>query len=248
MSASRFGFVASPDLSSLVQEGYATARDRAGADGSKNPYALLPDTLEFLSVLLERLSPKVIVEFGSGESTRLFAAWAATHGARLCSVEHDRGWVDQVQRRLDDRQRAVTRVVHSPLSVQLRGLRTFLTYRSIREIAPEVGEADLLLLDGPHPSGREVVLYQVLARCKVGATIVIDDANHYSIRDMLRAIPPPLARCFAGEPIEDNSHGLVVLRCVHPPIGAEIPTIDLRAIARSYWRCLRDLRQHGTGA
>jgi hypothetical protein len=35
---------------------------------------------------------------------------------------------------------------------------------------------------------------------------------------------------------------------MHPPIAAEMPMIDLRAIARSYWRCLRDLRQHGTGA
>jgi predicted O-methyltransferase YrrM len=248
MSASGFAFVSSPDLTALVREGYATARQRAGADGSKNPYALLPDTLEFLSVLLDRLSPKLIVEFGSGESTRLFAAWAATHGARISSVEHDRGWVDEIRARLDDRQRAVTRIVHSPLSVQLRGLRTFLTYRSLREIASEVVNADLLLLDGPHPSGREVVLYHVLTRCKVGATIVIDDANHYSIRDMLRGIPSPLAGCFAGEPIEDNSHGLFVLRCVHPPTAAEIPTIDLRAIARSYWRCLRDFRQHGTGA
>jgi predicted O-methyltransferase YrrM len=248
MSAPRFAFVSSPDFASLVQESYATARARVATEGSQNPYALLPDTLEFLSVLLERLSPKLIMEFGSGESTRLFAAWAASHGARLCSVEHDRGWVNEIQSRLTGEPRAVTRIVHSPLWVQRHGLRTFLTYRSIEAVAPQVREADLVLLDGPHPSGREVVLYYVLSRCKVGAAIVIDDANHYSIRDMLDAIPLPLARCFAGEPIEDNSHGLHVLRCVRPPIAAKIPTIDLRAVARSYWRCLRDLRQHGTGA
>ena len=123
----------------------------------------------------------------------------------------------------------------------------FLTYRSVDGFAADVAKANLLLLDGPHVSGREVVLYQVLSSCRVSSTIVIDDANHYSVRDMLRAVPSRLAACFAGEPIVDNSHGLYVLRCVRSPMVASIPVIDLRAVARSYWRCLRDFRQHGTG-
>jgi hypothetical protein len=96
-------------------------------------------------------------------------------------------------------------------------------------------------------SGREMVLYFVLTHCAPGALIVADDFRHYSVRDMFLGLPRELAECFVGSPIDDNAHGLMVLRCTRPPVPAVIPALGVRAIARSYWRCLRDFRQHGTG-
>jgi hypothetical protein len=75
----------------------------------------------------------------------------------------------------------------------------------------------------------------------------VDDARHYAVHDMLAGVPPALARCFAGEAIDDNSHGLYVLRCLRAPSPVTMPSLGARAIARSYWRCLRDFRQYGTG-
>ena len=57
---------------------------------SENPYALQPDTLNFLTAILNVVSPRLIVEFGSGQSTKLFASWACAHDASVISVENDK--------------------------------------------------------------------------------------------------------------------------------------------------------------
>jgi hypothetical protein len=207
----------------------------------------MPDTVDFLAALLDRTSPELVVEFGSGESTRLFAEWVADHHARLVSVEHDRGWVADVAGRLTAKQREAVTMVHAPLRPVRRGLRQFLTYRALDRLAADVEKAGLFLLDGPHISGREVVLYFVLSHCRPGATIVVDDFRHYSVREMLIGIPASLASCFAAVPITENSHGLCVLQCLRRAPAVRVPNLGVRPILRSYWRTLRDFRAHGTG-
>jgi hypothetical protein len=239
-------FASSAEHRALVQGALATSRERP-AERSANVYALLPDTLGFLGALLDTLSPKVIMEFGSGESTVLFAKWLVDRPGELVSIEHDRAWVAEVQKRIPDESRRRVRILHLPLRLARRGLRQFLTYSSFRELAPDAARAQLFLLDGPHISGREIVIYFALTSCRPGAVIVIDDFRHYAVRDMLLGIPGTLASCFEGEAIDDNSHGLYVLRCVRTPVSVDVPSVGLRSIARSYWRCLRDYRQYGTG-
>jgi predicted O-methyltransferase YrrM len=243
-------FARSEALQALVNDCYpslANGAARSARAASANIYALMPDTVDFLAALLDRLGPELVVEFGSGESTRLFAAWVAEHHARLVSVEHDRGWVADVAGRLTAEQREAVTMVHAPLRPVRRGLRQFLTYRALDQLAADVARAGLFLLDGPHMSGREVVLYFVLSHCRPGAIIVIDDFRHYSVREMLVGIPAPLASCFAAVPLAENSHGLCVLQCLHQPPAVRVPNLGLRPVLRSYWRSLRDYRAHGTG-
>lgn len=223
-----------------------THQSHAGT-ASENPYALQADTLDLLKFLLDALSPRSIVEFGSGQSTRLFAAWAAAHQAFLVSVEHDRKWIDEVVGGLDSPGREASRIVHAPLRPKRFGLRQFLTYRSLSKLQSDIERADLFLLDGPHISGREVVLYFTLSHCRPGAVVVVDDFRHYAVYEMIRDLVPSLAACFAAVVIDDNSHGLLVLQCVKRPEEVRVPGAGARAILRSYWRCLRDLRQYGTG-
>ncbi len=239
-------FAQSDQLAEMVREEY-TARLQHPRPPSDNPFALLPDTLSFLYEHLERARPRVILEFGSGASTRLFAAWAAAHQARLISVEHDRRWVAEVERGLSPTERAAVDLRHAALRLTWRGMRQFLSYRDLDGLAPSIARADLILVDGPHISGREVVLRTVLAKTAPGAIIVIDDFRNYAVREMLIQTPAEVALCFEGAAIDDNSHGLYVLRCVCRPPGVAFPTPNLRAIGQSYWRCLRDFWQHGTG-
>ena len=88
-------FANSDEFRVLVQEVLQQSKNAARLIASDNPYALLPDTLAFLEKLLERTVPNLVVEFGSGQSTRLFSNWATRHGKRVISVEHDRSWVEQ---------------------------------------------------------------------------------------------------------------------------------------------------------
>jgi predicted O-methyltransferase YrrM len=239
-------FPPSDQLGAMIREEYAAGLQRP-RPASDNPFALLPDTLSFLHEHLERARPQLIVEFGSGASTRLFAAWASVHQARLISVEHDRRWVEEVARSLSAPERAAVELRHAALRLTRRRLRQFLSYRDLDDLAPSIARADLILLDGPHISGRELVLRAVLAATSPGAIIVVDDFRHYAVREMLMQTPAEVALCFEGEAIDENSHGLYVLRCVRHSPGVAFPPASLRTIGQSYWRCLRDFREHGTG-
>ena len=240
------GFSSDRDFNQLVSESHDVARVRMG-DTVSNPYALGADTLQFLCELLNRIGPRQIVEFGSGESTRLFAEWAVTSNARLISFEHDGYWASQVRSGLHDRQLQIANIVHAPLVLKRHGLRLFLTYQGLHRWTEELQKSSLILIDGPHMAGREPVLYFAMNHCRVGAVIVVDDFNLYGIRDVLTTVPPELVASFEGTAIETNSHGLYVLRCRRSHEPVMIPFVGVKAAMRSYWRCLRDYRTYGTG-
>jgi predicted O-methyltransferase YrrM len=227
------------------RDGPHLARARA-TPGAENPYALQADTLALLETLADLLTPRLIVEFGSGASTALFASWASLHDARLISVEHDRRWFEETWRQLSPAQQAVTELRHAALRLSRGGLRTFLSYGGLAELGDAIGRADLVLIDGPHMSGREPVIHTVLSHCRPGAVVVIDDFAHYAVREMLLGNPGVVSG-FAGEVIAQNSHGLCVLRCLTPPSASTISSLDLPSVLRSYWRCWRDFREYGTG-
>jgi predicted O-methyltransferase YrrM len=242
-------FARSESLHGLICSALAVATEvEATLPPASNPCALQPDTLAFLGELLERLSPEVIVEFGSGASTLCFARWASDHHAHLVSIEHDRGWFEEIQTKLTDRERAATDLRHAPLHLIPSGLRTFLTYGRMDQIVSHLRSAQLILVDGPHISGREAVLYAVLSSCAPGAIVVLDDYKHYAVREMLITVAPSLAKCFVGEEVEQNSHGLYVLRCERSPVPTTPPRLGTLPTLRSYWRCARELWQYGRGS
>jgi hypothetical protein len=240
-------FVSSAEHRAFVEQALAASAAAGTAARSENPYALLPDTLGFLRAVLDAVCPPVIMEFGSGESTILFSNWLSSHPGELISIEHDRGWVGEVGKRIPEAARARVRTLHMPLRLARRGLRQFLTYSSFQDLRADAARARLFLLDGPHVSGRELVLYFALTSCSPGSVIIVDDFRLYAVRDMLLGVPRALADCFAGEPIDQNSHGLYVLRCLRTPVAVDVPSLGWKSIMRSYWRCLRDFRQYGAG-
>jgi predicted O-methyltransferase YrrM len=238
-------FVDDPSLTALVRKASAVLDGDYSA--SSNPYALQADTLGFLLTLLGITSPRSIVEFGSGASTKVFADWAAQHETSVTSVEHDRAWIEDVRRQLHPSQSRAIKLVHAPLRPMRGGFRQFMSYGALAGLVDDVRSADLFLLDGPHISGREIVLYFVLAHCRPGAVIVIDDLRHYAVLEMIAGLSPRVAGCFAAAAVDDNSHGLLVLKCLKTPGPLRVPTGSLKAILKSYWRCFRDIRAYGTG-
>ena len=72
------------------------------AASQNNAWAITPAAMLYLWQLIETKQPQSIIEFGSGQSTRLFAAYAqrmATRGRKvsLLSVEHDERWLEQTR-------------------------------------------------------------------------------------------------------------------------------------------------------
>lgn len=239
----------SAEFSALIDSSIRAAEENGSTkrEPFSNPCALQPDTLGLLQELLNRHNSRAIVEFGSGASTELFAPWAALHDARFVSVEHDRIWVDDVKRRLASHERSRVDLRYMPLRFVRRGLRGFATYRDLAGLAETLRNADFVLIDGPHASGREPVIHAVLTSSQPGAVIVVDDFRHYAMRQMLIDVSPAVGACFAAHAVDDNAHGLMVLRCLRSPPPSQIPAGGPLSIARSYWRCFKDLRQYGSG-
>jgi hypothetical protein len=245
-TVARLRFSSDRVFNQLIAESYDVGGSQTG-QGTANPYAMQPDTLHFLRELLRRVKPAQIMEFGSGESTRLFAEWAQTCDARMISFEHDGYWAGEVQSSLSPSQRQHATIVHAHLALERHGLRLFLTYKGLPGWSDEARKSTLFLLDGPHLAGREPVLYFVLNNCPVGGIVIIDDFSLYAVSDMLATVPRQLAESFDGTAIEGNSHGLYVLRRRQPHAPSKIPLVGAKAVLRSYWRCLRDFRIYGTG-
>ncbi len=243
---SRLPFAESDELRGLI----ATARRSAAQsriEASPNPYALQPDTLGFVRALLDLISPSCLIEFGAGESTVVLAEWAAQHDARVVSLEHERTWVDKIKARLSPEVTPAVDLRHAPLKIRRAGLRTFLTYGQLDDLADQLAAAQFILVDGPHMSGREPVIHAVLTHAAPGALIVIDDFRHYAVREMLLNVPSEVASAFVGAAIDENVHGLYVLRCQRRAGSGVVPRQRIGQVLRSYWRCWRDFRQYGTG-
>jgi predicted O-methyltransferase YrrM len=240
-------FRRSPQLSDVIAAARAAATARPIGPATTNPCALQPETLRLIQSLLDAVRPTRIVEFGSGASTALFAGWAAAHGAELVSVEHDRGWVDRVGAGLGSAEQRVTSLRHAPLRLERAGFRTFLTYRGLAQLAEAIAAAQVVLVDGPHASGREPVIRAVLSRCAPGTIVLIDDCHHYAIREVLLGLDESAVRAFVGEELDEDAHGMCVLRC-ETPVGSIAPARPTPiGVLRSYWRCLRDFRHYGSG-
>lgn len=216
--------------------------------GSANPYALMPDSLHFIERLLDVLSPGTVLEFGGGESTKLLVPWARQNGCRIVTIEHDRQFVVRLRREPGSPNGDHWTLIHAPLRYQWHGCRLFFTYRDVMSLKKIIAAAGLILIDGPHQSGREPVLYAALSFCRAQTWIVVDDFNLYFVRDMLATLPMHIRHCFIGTAIVDNSHGLYILKCISEPSGpVGVPYTGLLESARTLWRCLRDRHQYGTG-
>jgi predicted O-methyltransferase YrrM len=238
-----FPFRQSDDFSQWVRDRLLAASSNSDIAASQNSFALQPDTLALLREVLKEQRPSRAIEFGGGVSTAIFATWQKENpGFSFCTFEHDSDWARELGSRHPEGD-----LIHAPLRLRREGARCFLTYKDLRRWEQQLSGVDLYLVDGPHAAGREVVLFSVLNACRPGALVIVDDLRLYNVVDMLKAVPTASAQCFSGAAIEDNSHGLYLLRCDKPVVTASPPWLGVRASARSIWRCLRDATLYGTG-
>jgi len=122
---------------------------------------LTPRAVDFLEDWVR--ADDVVVEFGSGRSTR----WFADRAREVVSVEHDSAWYERVKS--DLHQRGMTNV------------RSFLAPETVDGYvgaadAALVGKADVILVDGQL---RDACARWALGRIRPGGLLVIDNANWY---------------------------------------------------------------------
>ncbi len=140
----------------------------------------MPEYLD-ASVRAMRGTKGPVLECGSGLSTILLGALAERSGARLCSLEHDRGWAARVRRALRRYRLRGVEVFHAPL----RDYGAFTWYDAPLDRLP--GEFSLVVCDGPPgdtPGGRYGLLPVLRERLRPGCVILLDDLHRPAERDI----------------------------------------------------------------
>lgn len=143
--------------------------------GWDNPWSATPELLLTLYHLAHSGSGPIL-ETGTGVSTLILGMFAA-QGRAVYSLEHDPIWAQQARVALERHGLDPGIVHYCPLESREGGL----WYGAL----PEIPDLSLVLCDGPPRAYGRGGLFQALARQIRGATIVADDMNSPTERDLV---------------------------------------------------------------
>jgi predicted O-methyltransferase YrrM len=142
-------------------------------------HALNADACAAAVELVRVFEPRRVLELGSGRSTVELASVLTEAEARpLLSLEHDRRYLDQTRRVLEERGLAPrVELRHAPIAPAREGWFLGSWYETA--VIADAGSFDFVLIDGP-PSravGRFMALPLLWSRLDRGALLLLDDAN-----------------------------------------------------------------------
>ncbi|MGV2854619.1 class I SAM-dependent methyltransferase [Glutamicibacter sp. AGC13] len=152
-------------------------------------YALDAQALLHLIDVLERVQPKLIVEFGGGTSTIWMAYICEKFGTRIISFDHLEEYLSRTQTEVD--RHGFSDMVElrlAPLEeIQVEGKNY--SWYSLAEL-DDLEDVDLLFIDGPPEStgtnARRPAMHVMTARLNDDAVIVLDDTHRESEQDTVQ--------------------------------------------------------------
>ena len=172
----------------LAMEDVRKRFDQRAAAPLMSGWSLEPSTLLRLLEFVERVSPRLVVECGSGVSTVWLAYAMGKYGGRVIALEHHADFAAETRAELARHGLSeVADVRHAPLeSFDLQG-GAFQWYA--REAWEGLREVELLLVDGPPkatgPLARYPALPLLAGSLASNATIVLDDMHRPEEREAL---------------------------------------------------------------
>jgi predicted O-methyltransferase YrrM len=167
--------------------------------GSLRGWAMSPDALVHILADLERRENPTILEFGSGESTLVFAsALRMKNQGRLITIEHNREFMERIRTRIEAAHlEPWVEFHHAPLLGNDAAKHESAGSEMDLSGLPDV-RIDLALIDGPPGNSyggqaRREPLKWTLSRLSAGGTVFLDDANRPAeqaiVADALRERP-----------------------------------------------------------
>jgi hypothetical protein len=167
------------------------ARHWAGLDSYRTPASICDQTAIWLWKCIEKRQPRLIIEFGTGFSTLVMAAYVqhriinAGQRMTILSIEHDEKSFES-QRSVLATLRVSNQVclVHCPLEERTYFGQKVLCYGRVEEAMGQLAfgtRADLVFVDGPvgllyGGAGRRGSILQSIALAREGGTILVHDA------------------------------------------------------------------------
>lgn len=168
------------NIHNLLPPGVALPPTRNGATS--------PDLLQCMALAFKKGSPGLVVEFGSGASTVLFATLCkqAGNGARVISFEHDQRWVALVEQWLDSSGLSeFASVIYAPL-LTIRGDEAANGYEwydggVFLNALAGLSKIDFVYVDGPPMQSNYQARYPALPMIKklmhAETQIFVDDTD-----------------------------------------------------------------------
>jgi precorrin-6B methylase 2 len=220
-----------------------SALDRAPAEDiswvrplpADDGWSLAPDALRLLVSLVTELSPRHVLEFGSGVSTSVIARVCAglePQGA-VTSIDNDPKFAAATRRRLAGLglERVVNLQVASLVARHQFG-RLVPVYLLRHEELATRSRPEIVLVDGPPLvlGGREGVLVQAVQRARVGSIILVDDASRRAEAAALERLRGVLGEAIEVRALPGFVKGLaaIIVR-KRPPVLREARTSPHRA-------------------
>lgn len=138
-------------------------------------WVLAQDSMRFLVALIGHTSPRKVIEYGSGLSTRVLAA-TLDRGSVIRSFDHVEAYAAKTRAALVGPACDVE-VMHRAIGIRFFNGKLLPFYKLRRHDLSRVREADLVVVDGPPgPWGREAALHVAFPAMRNGALLLLDDA------------------------------------------------------------------------
>jgi len=147
--------------------------------------SMRPSALQLLLNDIMLNGRTTLVEFGSGLSTVILGTFAAKHGAKIVSFDHEAAWQKHVAAWIPSEARAAVELVHAPLApFRGRNGESPTGWYDVAHVIPAIersGPIDVVIVDGPpaYQVGKELarlpaleVVHPYLAK---SVTVVLDD-------------------------------------------------------------------------
>lgn len=152
-----------------------------------NKWTLDGEVLNFTWNEVSREAPEVILEFGSGVSTKLFIHYFRKHPQKkfsLITIDQDQGYLEKTSSGLS----IPTNVNFFPLHCKLNDDGYSIDDQLLKNIIELTGNIEMVMIDGPSGGWmiRKNTLLSILGLCKIGARWYLDDAFRDSEMEILR--------------------------------------------------------------
>lgn len=183
------------------------------------------ESLRFVAALIAELAPPVVVEFGSGYSSRVMA-WATgrmTPAGRLVTIENDPLFAQRVRQELPDEVSAGRMaVIEAPLVVRHREGEALPVYLLDASLLDE--PAALIVIDGPSQllGGRAGTLFQAVELARPGTVVLMDDVDRAGESEALADWRRALGDAIEVRPLEGLPN-LVAILVTGDPVSVKGP-------------------------
>lgn len=162
-------------------------------------WGLSKKCLKEISEILDKIKNPVVVEFGSGISTKFFIDYIGDNG-EIISFDHDPKYAAKISK-----IKRLVECVDDDFNFMFENLIYDFSKMKYRTDPPHTrqkncfydiksndipNKIDLVVVDGSHGNGRSFAFLHVKNKMKKGGYIVVDDYNHYDFSEKLLKVFP----------------------------------------------------------